>query len=207
MKKITICTIIVFLAGIHSPLFSQVSFSLAGGTGISSIPDRPLNTQVSFLSSYGVTNNLDLGFSIGYQDFLPLHTTTAVPLSIEARYKLQSEGIRPYAQMEVGVSRMDFKYYEHTLYPVGVYQFAPDQPTMKQEVSWHSLISLGVGAFFPLTNNVSLDLGLRLGMVSGGAITQRTYVYGSIPQGASGLFPEADSWDYLRLVVGIRTDL
>lgn len=154
---------------------------------------------------------MDLGLSIGFQYFVPTRFnnqyTNVIPFTLEARYKLQSEGVRPYAQLELGAAQIEWKYRDHTLYPIDFFEFAPNNPFTRHDKQWFPMISLGVGAFFPLTNQLSLDLGLRLAAIGGGAMTEMTYIYGRVPDTISALQWNADSWNYLRLVIGVRAEL
>jgi len=209
MKQITLVFVMLGFAGSLSP--AQYSVSVSGGTGLSSIPRRLGNAHVSFLSTYALTSELDLGLSIGFQHFLPSgpsnQYTNVIPLTFEMRYKLESEGIRPYAQLELGAAQVESKFTEHYLYPIDFFEYAPDQPYPRKQKQWFPMVSLGVGAFFPLTNLFSLDLGLRLGVVAGGGVTSQTLVYGRVPDTIPIYQSNADEWNYLRLVVGIRTEL
>ena len=210
MKKIIFVLIMLGIAGFH-PADAQISLSVSGGSGISSIPERFGNAHVSFLSSYAVTPLLDLGLSVGFQYFVPERFanqyTNVIPITLEARYRLQNEGVRPYAQLEVGVAQVDWKYREHTLYPVDFFEFMPDMNYSRRHKEWFPMISLGVGAFLPLSDQLSLDLGLRLGVIGGGATSDETLIYGRVPETVSAIHRNADGWNYLRLVVGIRADL
>lgn len=211
MKKITFVFLVLGIAALLQPTHAQMSFSLSGGSGFSSIPERSGNAHVSFLSSYAATSNLDLGLSIGFQHFIPTRFdnqyTNVIPLTLEVRYKLENEGVRPYALFELGVAQVDWKYREHVLYPVDFFEFMSIEPFTRRSKEWVPLVSLGVGALVPLTNQLSLDLGLRLGTIGGGAMTEETFIYGRVPETVPALQRNADSWNYFRLVIGVRADL
>jgi len=211
MKKISLIVVMLAIVGLHQLAQAQMGVAVSGGTGLSSIPERFGNSHVSFLSSYSLTSSLDVGVSIGFQHFVPERTsnqyTNVIPLTLEGRYKLESEGVRPYAQLELGVAQVDRRYKEHTLYPIDFYEFMPDANYSRRHKQWYPMISMGLGAFIPLSNQFSLDFGLRLGMITGGGATHQTLIYGRVPQTISGIQQNADSWNYLRLVIGIRADL
>ena len=207
MKKI--CYVFVML-GIATQTQAQVSLSLTGGSGFSSIPERSGNVNASFLASYEVWPNIDLGLAVGYQYFQPERFnnqyTIVIPFTIEGRYKLSSEGVRPYAQIELGVAQIDWKYVEHTLYPSDFFEFMPDRAFTRRNKDWYPMISMGVGALVPLTNQFSLDLGLRLGALNGGAATDQTLIYGRVPDTISSWQENADTWSYFRVVIGVRAE-
>lgn len=211
MKRNFIVFVMLGVVGVHFPATAQFSLSFSGGTGISTIPDRFENAHVAFVSSYALTSNLDLGLSVGYQHFVPTrfdnHYTNVIPLTIEARYSLASEGTRPYALLEAGIAQVDWKYVEHALFAVDVNEFAPDRPYTRRRKEWFPMVALGVGAYFPLTHHLSVDVGIRMGLVGGGALTEETFVYGDVPLSIPGLHRNADEWNYLKLVIGIKTDL
>jgi len=93
------------------------------------------------------------------------------------------------------------------LYPIDFFEFMPDMDYSRRHKEWFPMISLGVGAFLPLSDQLSLDLGLRLGVIGGGATSDETLIYGRVPETVSAIHRNADGWNYLRLVVGIRADL
>lgn len=201
-----------------SSSFSQLSISAGGGTGLSSLPQREGNFHFSVGSSIRIATTMELGVSVGYQWFHsafafeeqgidPTYRTVAVPITLNWRLFLAETGLRPYAHAELGLTGMEWNYAVYSLFATDYAEYAPMEHHKGRSTDWFPSAALGVGALIPLDESISLDLGLRLGIVGGGSASQWVIVSGRPPQGFPFVSKNADQWSYLRFLAALRFEL
>ena len=191
---------------------SQVSFSLGGGTGITSLPDRQGNYHIQTATAIHLSRNLELGISFGYQGFkydpyypsdlaTSSYRTLTVPLMLEARYFLSTEGWLPYVQAELGVIHAEWDYMEYDVYPTTSAAFS------RKGRELLGGLGIGFGVLAPLQEHLSLDLGIRSTIASRTPVSKRYYL-GNFPDSIPPLVTKGDDfWTYFRVLVAFRYSL
>jgi len=212
-----VVSLMIFI--IHSSLAAQITFSVGGGTGMSSLPDRHGNYHASFATSLLFSDAMELGVAIGYQRFLsafyqtgrydidPGYRTLVVPLTLQLRLFLVQDSWQPYAQLNVGATLMQWNFNGYSLFATSTAEYAPSVPIKYERREWYPTISMGIGMLADLNNSLAIDLALHLGMVAGGANSQEIYVAGRPPEGFPFVSRNAKEWNYLRLYAGVRFTL
>jgi hypothetical protein len=168
-------SVCLFLAG--STLFSQVSISIAGGTGSPSTNSLGWSYQFQCGGFYRVLNRVDLGVCAAYQTFSGVpsnYSFMIIPVEAEGRFYFSDGGVVPYFLVAIGIAHLEYNYDEVYKMPIefGKYQTS----SMKQFYNGnHMIYGLGAGVTVPVADAISADLGFRLTVVDSRLEMQRVF--------------------------------